>query len=83
MIESILINHIPASLNPKHAHRCQHCVTGHVVAGDGFSMGRCIECGRYQEGLPPHSGEASTFVRFVLGFVESLQNLTDKHRFFL
>ena len=47
MLDYVLMRHMPGSIYSDSAYRCQGCGKGPVMAGDGFLMNRCLNCGRY------------------------------------
>jgi len=42
------MQHLPGSIYSDNTYRCPSCGSGPVMAGDGFLMNRCLNCGRYQ-----------------------------------
>lgn len=47
MLDYVLMRHLPGSIYSDSIYRCQSCGQGPVMAGDGFLMTRCLNCGRY------------------------------------
>ena len=47
MLDYLMMQHLPGSIYSDSIYRCQNCGQGPVMAGDGFLMNRCLNCGRY------------------------------------
>jgi len=47
MLDYVMLRHMPGSIYSDSVYRCQSCGQGPVIAGDGFLMNRCWNCGRY------------------------------------
>lgn len=47
MLDYVLMRHLTGSIYSDSIYRCQSCGQGPVMAGDGFLMNRCLNCGRY------------------------------------
>jgi len=48
MLDYVMLQHLPGSIYSDSIYRCPSCGQGPVMAGDGFLMNRCLNCGRYQ-----------------------------------
>lgn len=48
MLDYVMMQHLPGSIYSDSIYRCPSCGKGPVMAGDGFLMNRCLNCGRYQ-----------------------------------
>lgn len=48
MLDVLMMQHLPGSIFSDRSFRCHGCGQGPVMAGDGFMMNRCLNCGRYQ-----------------------------------
>jgi hypothetical protein len=48
MLDYVMLQHLPGSIYSDRIYRCPSCGQGPVMAGDGFLMNRCLNCGRYQ-----------------------------------
>lgn len=48
MIDHMLVSFYPGMIYPSGNYRCQLCGQRGLAVGDGFLMGRCLNCGRYQ-----------------------------------
>ena len=48
MLDYVMLQHLPGSIYSDSIYRCPSCGKGPVMAGDGFLMNRCLNCGRYQ-----------------------------------
>jgi hypothetical protein len=47
MLDYVMLQHLPGSIYSDSIYRCPSCGQGPVMAGDGFLMNRCLNCGRY------------------------------------
>ena len=48
MLDYVMLQHIPGTRLRAGIDRCVSCGQGTVMAGDGFLMNRCLNCGQYQ-----------------------------------
>lgn len=48
MFDYVMLQHLSGSIYSDSIYRCPSCGQGPVMAGDGFLMNRCLNCGRYQ-----------------------------------
>lgn len=48
MLDYVMLQHLPRSIYSDSIYSCPSCGKGPVMAGDGFLMNRCLNCGRYQ-----------------------------------
>ena len=48
MLDYVMLQHLTGSIYSDSIYRCPSCGQGPVMAGGGFLMNRCLNCGRYQ-----------------------------------
>jgi hypothetical protein len=51
MLDYALRQYLPGSIYNDRFFHCQVCGQKSVMLGDGFSMNRCMNCGRYQHAM--------------------------------
>jgi hypothetical protein len=51
-MDYMMMQYLPGSIYSSSV-RCRNCRQGRLMAGDGFLMNRCLNCGRYQHAIDP------------------------------